>query len=84
MPIIQVNLLEGRTIEQKRNMARRVTEVVCETLSVKPENVRILIHEMGPHDFSVGGVTAGDSGKLPVAASLNGVNGHTHPEMKTQ
>jgi 4-oxalocrotonate tautomerase len=83
MPIIQFNLLEGRTVDQKRAMARRVTEVVCETLSVKPENVRILIHEMGPHDFSVGGVCAADNGKMP-AAAVNGVNGHAQVETKTQ
>ena len=83
MPIIQFNLLEGRTVEQKRNLARRVTETVVEVLGVKPENVRILIHEMGGDDFSVGGVTASLNGKMP-AAAINGVNGHAHPEAKTQ
>ena len=81
MPIIQFNLLEGRTVEQKRNLARRVTETVVEVLGVKPENVRILIHEMGGDDFSVGGVTASLNGKMP-AASVNGVNGHAHLETK--
>ena len=80
MPIIQFNLLEGRTVEQKRALARRVTETVVEVLGVKPESVRILIHEMGPHDFAVAGVTAGDSGKMPnataasAAAKTNGVH----------
>ncbi|MBA4286076.1 MAG: 4-oxalocrotonate tautomerase [Xanthomonadaceae bacterium] len=81
MPIIQFNLLEGRTVEQKRKLAKRVTETVVEVLGVRPENVRILIHEMGAEDFSVGGVTASQNGKMP-AASLNGVNGHAHPEAK--
>ncbi|WP_293373313.1 2-hydroxymuconate tautomerase [Nevskia sp.] len=81
MPIIQFNLLEGRTVEQKRALARRVTETVVEVLGVKPENVRILIHEMGGEDFSVGGVTASQNGKMP-AASLNGVNGQLHREAK--
>ena len=81
MPIIQFNLLEGRTVEQKRALARRVTETVVDVLGVKPENVRILIHEIGGEDFSVGGVTASQNGKMP-AANLNGINGHAHLEAK--
>lgn len=81
MPIIQFNLLEGRTVEQKRNLAKRVTETVVEVLGVKPENVRILIHEMGGEDFSVGGVTASQNGKMP-AAAIQGANGHAHLEAK--
>ena len=60
MPIIQFNLMEGRTVEQKRRLAEKVTETVVEVLGVKRETVRILIHEMGQYDFSVGGVTAAD------------------------
>lgn len=65
MPIIQVNMLEGRTTEQKRNLASRMTEAAVEALGVKPQNVRILIHEMGPYDFAVGGVPAAENGKMP-------------------
>lgn len=65
MPIIQFNLLEGRTIEQKRTLAKRVTETVVEVLGVKPESVRILVHEMGPYDFSVAGVVAAENGRMP-------------------
>ncbi len=79
MPIIQFNLLEGRTVEQKRALAKRVTETVVDVLGVKPENVRILIHEMGGYDFSVAGVCAAENGKLPAAATTPaakaGVNG---------
>ena len=60
MPIIQFNLLEGRSVEMKRELAAKVTDTVVEVLKVKRETVRILIHEMSHHDFSVGGVTAAD------------------------
>ena len=81
MPIIQFNLLEGRTVEQKRTLARRVTETVVEVLGVKPENVRILIHEMGGEDFSVGGVTASQNGKMP-AATVSVASSPAHLETK--
>ncbi|GAC1619934.1 MAG: hypothetical protein NVS9B10_01110 [Nevskia sp.] len=83
MPIIQFNLLEGRTVEQKRELARRVTDTVVEVLGVKRDSVRILIHEMGPYDFSVGGVAAAESGRMPGAGSaLNGSNDPAHLEAK--
>lgn len=66
MPIIQFNLIEGRTNDQKKRLAEKVTDTVVEVLGVKRENVRILIHEMGPYDFSVGGVTQAE--RLPAVA----------------
>jgi 4-oxalocrotonate tautomerase len=55
MPIIQVNLIEGRTDEQKKLLAQRITDSVVEILGSRKEAVRILFHEMGPYDFWVGG-----------------------------
>lgn len=68
MPIIQVNMLEGRTVEQKRDLARRMTEAAVGALGVKPQNVRILIHELGPYDFAVAGIPAAENGKMPPKA----------------
>ncbi len=79
MPIIQFNLMEGRTHEQKRELARRVADTVVEVLGVKREAVRILIHEMGPYDFSVAGVVAADNGKGIVPTA---VNGHAATDIK--
>lgn len=62
MPITQFNMLEGRTPEQKRRLAKRVSETVCEVLYCKPQSVRILINELAAKHFSVGGVTAADGG----------------------
>jgi 4-oxalocrotonate tautomerase len=55
MPIIQVNMGEGRSAEQKRNLVKAMTEAVVQTLDVAPESVRIMIHELGPDHFAVGG-----------------------------
>lgn len=56
MPIIQVNLIEGRTNEQKKLLAERITESVVEVLGSKREAVRVLFHDLGGYDFCVGGV----------------------------
>ncbi|EIT70972.1 MULTISPECIES: tautomerase family protein [Hydrocarboniphaga] len=60
MPIIEFHLLEGRTIEQKRRLCNAVTDTVVEVLGVRREQVRILIHNLPPENFSIAGVTAAD------------------------
>jgi len=55
MPIIQVNLIEGRTVEQKRKLAAEITDVVVECLNVEPDSVRIIIQDMAKHDYAIAG-----------------------------
>jgi len=55
MPIIQVHMFEGRTIDQKRKLVAEVTEAVVKSIGVKPEDVRIIIEDMAKHDYSIGG-----------------------------
>ena len=45
MPIIIIEADEGRTVEQKRGLAKDITEAVCKNFKVGPEAVRIVIHE---------------------------------------
>lgn len=52
MPIIQVNILEGRTDEQKENMIAKMTDVMCETMNSPKSAVRIIINEMKPQHFA--------------------------------
>lgn len=59
MPIIEMHLMQGRSVEQKRAVAEAVAEAVTRTLGVGPETVRLLITEHTCEEFSVGGVTAG-------------------------
>ncbi|MGQ0620772.1 MAG: 2-hydroxymuconate tautomerase [Panacagrimonas sp.] len=60
MPIIQVNLLEGRSVAQKRAMIAEVTQAVVRSLGVRAESVRILINEMQPEHYAVSGLSAGE------------------------
>jgi 4-oxalocrotonate tautomerase len=56
MPTIRVELLEGRTPEQKRDLAQALTETTCKVLGSKPESVDILFFDVKRHDWSTGGV----------------------------
>lgn len=79
MPIIQVNLLEGRTVAQKRAMIAAVTDAVVDSLGVKRETVRIMINEMQAEHFALGGVSAGEQplskrNGHPSASHVNGAH----------
>jgi 4-oxalocrotonate tautomerase len=60
MPIIHVNMYEGRTIDQKRKLVTAVTDAVVKSLEVKPDAVRIILHEIPKHNLAVAGVLASD------------------------
>jgi 4-oxalocrotonate tautomerase len=60
MPIIEIHLLEGRDIEKKRKLVAGVTDVVCQTLGSKPEQVRVILSDMARHDYAIGGVLVAD------------------------
>lgn len=56
MPIVQVELLEGRTVEQKRVMAKEVTDAICRSLGAKPDAVTIIIRDMPTCNYAKAGV----------------------------
>jgi 4-oxalocrotonate tautomerase len=60
MPIIHVNMYEGRTIDQKRKLVTAMTDAVVKSLDVKADAVRIILHEVPKHNLAVGGVLASD------------------------
>ncbi|MGB3462223.1 MAG: 4-oxalocrotonate tautomerase [Rhodanobacter lindaniclasticus] len=49
MPTLHLEMLPGRTVEQKRAFVREVTRATAETLACPPESVDILISEV-PRD----------------------------------
>ena len=56
MPTIRVELFEGRTPEQKRNLVAALTEAAVKTLGGSPESVDVLLFDIKPPDWSTGGV----------------------------
>lgn len=55
MPTIRVELMEGRTPEQKKNLAQALTQAVVDTLGSKPEAVDVLLFDIKPGDWATGG-----------------------------
>ncbi len=63
MPIVQIHLLKGRSIDQKRALVERVTNAVSETVNAPPEAVEVIISEMERENFSRAGVLIADQKK---------------------
>jgi 4-oxalocrotonate tautomerase len=57
MPIVRIDLLAGRAPERKAELIRRVTDAVVASLEVRPEQVRVLLNELPPENWAVGGRT---------------------------
>ncbi len=55
MPTIRVELMEGRTPEQKKNLVQALTQAVVDTLGSKPESVDVLLFDIKRSDWATGG-----------------------------
>lgn len=60
MPLIQATIMEGRTQAQKEAFYQGVTQVVVETLNVKPEQVRVVLNEVPKTHWAIGGVSVAE------------------------
>lgn len=56
VPFIRVEILEGRTMDQRRRFVEAVTRAAVDCLEAKPERVRILFEQLKPEDLARNGV----------------------------
>ncbi len=56
MPVITIKMFEGRTLEQKRAICKRITEVIVEEANTTPEQVSIHIEDMRKDELASGGI----------------------------
>ena len=56
MPIIQVNLMAGRSVDQKRKVVQEITNAVVKSLDVPPDAVRVILQEMSKENYAIAGV----------------------------
>src|ERR1700682_3257732 len=60
MPHVQITWVEGRTPEQKRKIAERVTNVLIEDGKAKRENIHVSFHDLPSTNYAEAGVLAVD------------------------
>jgi 4-oxalocrotonate tautomerase len=55
MPLIQITLLKGRTTEQKRRIAQRMTDVLVEEAKTAKEGVVVTFVDVEKDSYARGG-----------------------------
>jgi len=63
MPMIHVTMLEGRSVDQKRKLAQRLTDALVEEAGAKREAVTVAFVEVSRESYATGGVLKADQGK---------------------
>jgi len=60
MVVLKVTLLEGRSPEKKRELARRLSEAAARFLGEDLQEIRLVFYEVSKDDWAVGGVLLRD------------------------
>ena len=55
MPILRLEMLEGRSLDQKRAFVEAATRAAVETLACPPESLDVIITEMPRSHWAKGG-----------------------------
>jgi len=55
MPTYHIEMMEGRIVEQKRQLAEAITRVTVEVLGSAPESVDILISDIKRENWATAG-----------------------------
>lgn len=63
MPIINVQLQEGRPKEKIAEVIRNITNTVSETLDAPKENIRVIVTEVPKTHWGIAGVPVSEKNK---------------------
>ena len=55
MPFVQITMFEGRTAEQKRKLAKRITDAMVEEAGARREAIVVAFHEVSKESYATGG-----------------------------
>lgn len=55
MPMVVVQMYDGRTLDQKRELVRGITDVMVRVTGVSAEGVHVVIEEVKRENWSIGG-----------------------------
>ena len=56
MPVIQITISQGRSVEQKRELIEVLTKETARIMKTQEEKVRILIYEVSKENWGNAGV----------------------------
>lgn len=60
MPLVQITLLSGRSTEQKRRIAERITEIMVDEAKTPRDGVIVTFIDVPTDSYARGGITMKD------------------------
>ncbi|MFH1789305.1 MAG: 2-hydroxymuconate tautomerase family protein [Candidatus Altiarchaeota archaeon] len=55
MPVVRIDLWEGRDLEAKDALIKNVTEAVCTSINVDPHEVIVILNEVHKDHWGIAG-----------------------------
>lgn len=65
MPYVQITWVAGRTPEQKKKLAERITQALVEEGRARLENIHVTFVDLPPTDYAEAGVTVAEQKRTP-------------------
>jgi len=63
MPLVQITMLQGRTADQKRKLAKRITDAIVEEAGARREAIVVTFVEVSKESYASGGELMIDKNK---------------------
>jgi 4-oxalocrotonate tautomerase len=63
MPMVQITMLQGRTADQKRKIAKRITDALVEEAGARRDGIVVAFNEVSRESYASGGELMIDKGK---------------------
>lgn len=65
MPRVIIQMVEGRSLEKKRELVKNVTDTMSDTLGISKDRISIVLHELSEDSLAHGGVLRCDRENKP-------------------
>lgn len=63
MPVIHINIRNVLSVDDKRDVAKKITSVMEESLGIDPQRTEIFFHDITDENFAKGGILLIDQEK---------------------
>jgi 4-oxalocrotonate tautomerase len=60
MPVVTVQMFEGRTLDQKRKLVRAITDAMVEHAQARPDGLHVVLQEISKENWGRAGVLGSD------------------------
>jgi 4-oxalocrotonate tautomerase len=60
MPVVTVQMFEGRSLDQKRKLVRAITDAMIEHAQARPDGLHVVLQEIPKENWGRAGVLGSD------------------------